>query len=114
LWLFSLEGEMRELRPGAADPAGQFAAAARITAPPGRAPDVARSPALRPDLRDVPRRNRQGGPMGGVALTAQLTTERIMTSVSNRLNAMPAFGTMYSREDLHDLSGYILQELVKN
>jgi quinohemoprotein ethanol dehydrogenase len=115
LWLFSLNGKINELRPGAADPVGQFAATARVIPPPGRKANIARGRQLYAQTcATCHGATGKGGPMGGAPLTAQLTAERVMTTVSNGLNAMPAFGTMYSREDLHDLSGYILEELVKN
>src|SRR5690606_35137027 len=115
LWLFSLEGTMEELPPGSGDPAGQFAQPQRVALQPpaGRAPDLA-------DGRAIYARTciachgetGQGGPMGGAPLTPAMTEAHIMTVMANGQNTMPAFATVYSEDQMHDVAAYILQDLV--
>jgi alcohol dehydrogenase (cytochrome c) len=115
LWLFSLEGTMEQLPPGSANPAGQFAApqTVALAPPPGRTPDL-------PHGREIYAQTciachgetGQGGPMGGAPLTAALSEGAIMTVLANGQNTMPAFASIYSTEELHDVAAYIAQELV--
>jgi alcohol dehydrogenase (cytochrome c) len=114
LWLFSLNGTMISLAPGSADPAGQFAQAAPVTPPPGRTADLAQGREIYTRTCGICHgETGRGGPMGGAPLTAALTIESIMTTATNGRNTMPAFSTMFSREELHDVASYVRQELVE-
>ncbi|MBN1238833.1 MAG: cytochrome c, partial [Gammaproteobacteria bacterium] len=56
----------------------------------------------------------QGGQHGGgLPLTDTLTLETIVDTVANGRNDMPAFGTVYTPEELQDVAAYILDELVE-
>jgi mono/diheme cytochrome c family protein len=112
VWLFSLNGTMDGLPPGSANPAGQFAVAEIVAPPPGRVADVELGGAIYArSCAACHGETGQGGPMGGAPLTAALTIERLMTTAANGQNTMPAFGTILSREELHDVAGYILDVL---
>ncbi len=115
LWLFSLSGEIDSLPRGSADPTGQFAApAAAVAVPEDREADLAHGEAVYRQACFVCHGDDgQGGQHGaGTALTAALTVESIMSTAANGMNDMPAFGSVYETEELHDLAGYILERLV--
>ncbi len=120
LWLFSLEGGMDELPPGAGDPAGQFAAPGaapqqrvELSPPPGRTPDLLHGRAMYvQSCIACHGETGQGGPMGGAALTEALSASDIMTVLANGQNTMPAFAAIYSTAELHDVAAYITEDLV--
>jgi glucose dehydrogenase len=49
----------------------------------------------------------------GAPLTSGLTLDAIMATVADGRNQMPAFGTTYRLEELHDVASYVLEELVQ-
>jgi alcohol dehydrogenase (cytochrome c) len=114
LWLFSLEGTLEPLPPGSGDPIPEVAAApAAVAVPPGRLADTGhgREVYLQACLpcHGV---DGAGGHNGAAPLTAALDVEGILTTVANGRNAMPAFGSVYSVEDIHDVAEYVRGELV--
>jgi quinohemoprotein ethanol dehydrogenase len=117
LWLFSLNGKIESLPRGAADPAGQFRGAPR-GGPPGaaaRAGDPAKGREMYMQIcATCHGETGKGGLHGGAALTPALTRESIITTVSLGRNEMPAFGSMYSAEQLQDLAAFVLELASKN
>ncbi len=119
VWLFSLSGTIESLPPGAADPGapppipGAIVAAAAVSPPADREPDLAHGRELYVTacLPCHGAGGEGGHDGGGAPLTDALTVETILTTTTNGRDAMPAFGPIYSREDLHDVAGYILEEL---
>ena len=115
LWLFSLSGEIESLPRGSADPTGQFAApAAAVAVPEGRTADLTHGEAVYRQACFVCHGDdgRGGQHGGGTPLTASLTVESIMGTAANGLNDMPAFGSVYEIDELHDVAGYIVERLV--
>ncbi len=55
VWLFGLDGEIRSLPRGSADPEGQFAATRRVTIPPGRQAHVANGREIYSSVRKAQR-----------------------------------------------------------
>ena len=114
LWLFALDGQIKSLPRGSADPV----AAPRGAGPPGGA---APQPAARPG--DATRgkdlytgacmvchgANGKGGTHGGAPLTAALTHDAIVSIVMQGRNQMPAFGSALPVQDREDLAAYVLQ-----
>ena len=54
-----------------------------------------------------------GGQGGGKPLTSALTLQDIMNILGAGRNAMPAFSTMLTPEQIHDTGSYILEQLLK-
>jgi alcohol dehydrogenase (cytochrome c) len=113
LWLFSLEGALEPLPPGAGDPLPEIAAApAAVAVPEGRTADLAHGRELYMQAclpcHGV---DGSGGHNGAAPLTAALEMGAILTTATNGRNAMPAFGPVYTVEDLHDVAGFIRGEL---
>jgi mono/diheme cytochrome c family protein len=55
----------------------------------------------------------KGGRGGGVPFSDALSAEDIVQTATAGRNAMPAFETIYSDKELHDVAAYITQKLVK-
>jgi quinohemoprotein ethanol dehydrogenase len=118
LWLFSLDGTVKSLPRGSADPA----AAPR---PAGPVPTAATGPAHAPDLakgKDIYTTTcvvchgptGLGGTHGGARLTRALTADGIATVLTRGRNDMPAFGSALSAEQLQDVTSYVLQVAAQN
>jgi cytochrome c6 len=118
LWLFSLDGTVKSLPRGSADPA----AAPR---PAGPVPTAATGPAHAPDLakgKDIYTTTcvvchgptGLGGTHGGARLTRALTPDGIATVLTKGRNDMPAFGSALSPEQLQDVTSYVLQVAAPN
>lgn len=56
----------------------------------------------------------KGGSHGGAPLTASLTRESIMNTVTRGRNDMPGFGSALSPDQLADLTGYVLALAARN
>lgn len=118
LWLFSLDGTLKSLPRGAADPA----AAPRPAAPPpaaaataGHLPDLAKGQDLYTTTCVVCHGpTGLGGTHGGAKLTRALTHDGIATILTKGRNDMPAFGSALSAEQLQDVTGYVLQVAAQN
>jgi len=118
LWLFSLDGTVKSLPRGSADPA----AAPR---PAGPAATAATGPARVPDLakgKDIYTTTcvvchgptGLGGTHGGARLTRALTPDAITTVLTRGRNDMPAFGSALSADQLQDVTNYVLQVALQN
>jgi quinohemoprotein ethanol dehydrogenase len=118
LWLFSLDGTVKSLPRGSADPA----AAPR---PAGPVPTATTGPAHAPDLakgKDIYTTTcvvchgptGLGGTHGGARLTRALTADGIATVLTRGRNDMPAFGSALSAEQLQDVTSYVLQVAAQN
>ncbi|MBN1238940.1 MAG: cytochrome c, partial [Gammaproteobacteria bacterium] len=123
LWLFSLDGEIDSLPPGSGDPppddeteegesTDPLAFLARLdlerTANLGRGADIYATVCVSCH-----------GPMGegghlGVPFSNELEVTDIIVKARSGVDgtAMPAFGSAYSLEDLHDVASYIESEIL--
>jgi quinohemoprotein ethanol dehydrogenase len=131
VWLFSLDGTIGPLPPGSADPAGQFPGAGG-GGPPG--PPQAGGQARTTPFLDTSTRvadleqgrllyttacvtchgaDGQGGTHGGSALSAEIGIGALTSVIANGRNEMPAFGAVMSPEDMHDLTTWMLEELLR-
>lgn len=116
LWLFSLDGQIKSLPRGSADPVaaargGPGGGAAAVPAPtPNRTANLDKGKEIYTTTCMVCHGERgQGGTHGGAPLTSALTQESITSIVVNGRNQMPAFGAAVPPNDLQDLAAYILQ-----
>jgi len=118
LWLFSLDGTVKSLPRGSADPA----AAPR---PAGPVPTAATGPAHVPDLakgKDIYTTTcivchgptGLGGTHGGAKLTRALTPDGIAAVLTRGRNDMPAFGSALSADQLQDVTSYVMQVAAQN
>jgi quinohemoprotein ethanol dehydrogenase len=116
LWLFSLDGTVKSLPRGSADPAA---------APHPAGPTAATGPAHVPDLakgKDIYTTTcivchgptGLGGTHGGAKLTRALTPDSIATVLTRGRNDMPAFGSALSADQLQDVTSYVLQVAAQN
>ncbi len=119
LWLFSLNGRINSMPRGSADPAAAPRAATPAAGIPPTVPPTAAA-AKAADLahgRDLysgacmvchgP--DGKGGTHGGAPLTAALTRDSIITTVTSGRNQMPAFDSALTTQDREDLATYVLQ-----
>ena len=127
LWLFSLEGTMKSLPRGSADPAGQFPPRTPGGGPPGPAAGAPPAAvATRTGDADKGKviytttcvvchgESGRGGSHGGAPLTTSLTRESIANVVNRGRNDMPAFGSALAPDQLADLTSYVLTVAAKN
>src|SRR5690606_10116184 len=121
VWLFSLNGELGPLPAPESSPAGggllppgTLAPATPLVAPPqDRQPDLAAGSQIYNQVCAACHGPKgEGGHAGGVPLTAELTPTEIMTVASYGRNSMPPFREVYSLEQLHDVSAYILDDML--
>jgi quinohemoprotein ethanol dehydrogenase len=116
LWLFSLDGTVKSLPRGSADPAA---------APRPAGPTAATGPAHVPDLakgKDIYTTTcivchgptGLGGTHGGAKLTRALTPDSIATVLTKGRNDMPAFGSALSADQLQDVTTYVMQVAAQN
>jgi quinohemoprotein ethanol dehydrogenase len=111
LWLFSLDGTLKSLPRGSADPA----AAPTAAAPAAHIPDLARGKDLYTSTCVVCHGpTGLGGTHGGAKLTRALTHDAIAAVLTKGRNDMPAFGSALAPEQLQDLTGYVLQVAAQN
>ncbi len=115
LWLFSLNGEMEPLPPGAADPApapapGMPGLEAAVIEVPDRTPDLDSGEKIFAAVCAICHGpDGQGGHEGGAQLTNMLSVQDVMTVASNGKGDMPALGAAYSTEELHDVAAYVVR-----
>jgi quinohemoprotein ethanol dehydrogenase len=116
LWLFSLDGTVKSLPRGSADPAA---------APRPAGPAAAAGPAHVADLtkgQDIYTTTcivchgptGLGGTHGGARLTRALTPDGIATVLTKGRNDMPAFGSALSADQLQDVTSYVMQVAAQN
>lgn len=115
VWLFSLEGEMEEVEmPEETEASGEEAQP--VTPPEGRTPDLAAGKQIY-DVVCTACHGADGegghGEGGGPAFTAELSMVDILTVTSFGRENMPGFMETFTREQLHDIGAYILEELVE-
>jgi mono/diheme cytochrome c family protein len=115
LWLFSLDGTIKSLPRGSADPAaaprpapgGAGAPAAAAAARPANATHGKELYAGACVVCHGP--TGKGGTHGGAPLTTALTREAIITVVTGGRNQMPPFGSTLTTQDREDIAAYVLQ-----
>jgi quinohemoprotein ethanol dehydrogenase len=120
VWLFSLKGRLESL------PLATQSAATNSILPQGTAATnaIAPDPTYKADLASGKTiystlcvtchgDTGEGGHQGGVPLKGKpLTLEHIMTTASSGRNTMPAFASIYSKEQLQDVGTYIIETLL--
>lgn len=110
VWLFALSGTLKPLPP----PASRLAPAAAAVVPTGRVADrVHGQTVFEQSCQYCHGSTGAGGHGGGKALTSALNLADVMTILGSGRNAMPAFGTALSAEDMHDVASYIIEELIR-
>ncbi|MCC6203177.1 MAG: PQQ-binding-like beta-propeller repeat protein [Gammaproteobacteria bacterium] len=110
VWLFSLRGNLQPVPP----PPSRFTPALTATVPEGRRADLYHGRVLyEQSCQYCHGSTGAGGHGGGKALGAALTTAEIMAILTGGRNAMPAFSTVLTGEDMHDVAGYIVEQLVR-
>ena len=115
VWLFSLDGTLGEMPPPPrAAPTGPVPLPAAPTAPAGRTPDLANGERLYKSVCLYCHGDHgQGGEGGGKAMSRGLGIDGVLAILSTGRDKMPAFGAAMTTEQLHDLAGYVDQELLK-
>jgi quinohemoprotein ethanol dehydrogenase len=123
VWLFSLDGTMKSLPRGSAEPGP------RGGPPGGGAPAPAAAAVKKAESTADPKHgkelygqicvtchgeNGEGGLHGAApALTDDtLTLEAITSTIAYGRNQMPAFGSSFSAQELSDLSAYVLDDII--
>ena len=110
VWLFSLKGNLQPLPP----PPSRFRPATDVHVPEGRVANLDNGKMIyQQSCIYCHGPGGQGGQGGGKPLTRALTLQDIMTILGTGRNAMPAFSTMLTPEQIHDTGSYILEELLK-
>lgn len=110
VWLFSLNGTIEPVDPNAqtaAPPAGT------ASPDPAYAPDLTRGAALYRDAC-LPCHGASGrGGEGGGAPLSGLSVASIMAVTATGRNTMPAFGSVYERDELQDIAAYVAEVLAE-
>jgi quinohemoprotein ethanol dehydrogenase len=120
LWLFSLTGKISSLPPGSANPRGfepprRFGGRGAAPRVASGSPNLANGQVIFTTTCVVCHGvNGQGGSHGGAPLTHVLTRNSIVTILVNGLNAMPAFGSAFTPDQLRDITGYVLRLSAKH
>ena len=118
LWLFSLDGTVKSLPRGSADPAAAprpAGPAGEAAATPTRAADLAKGKDIYTTTCVVCHGpTGLGGTHGGARLTRALTADSISSVLTKGRNDMPAFGSALSAEQLQDVTHYVLQVAAQN
>ena len=110
VWLFSLKGNLKSLPP----PPSRFRPATAIPVPEGRVADLDNGKMIyQQSCIYCHGPGGAGGQGGGKPLTLALTLQDIMNILGTGRNAMPAFSTMLTPEQVHDTASYILELLLK-
>jgi alcohol dehydrogenase (cytochrome c) len=113
VWLFALDGTLQSLPRGSADPAARVTNAAPVAVPADRVADLAHGRTLFAQTCIACHGSDGTGGVHGAPLTATtLSLAELMGTISNGRDSMPAFGRVYTHEDLHDVAAFILEELV--
>jgi quinohemoprotein ethanol dehydrogenase len=119
IWMFSLDGKMESLAPSA--PAGGPGGGP----PPGAAAPAAPPPMSRPvNLSNGEKlykaaclpchgESASGGHGGGPTLIGGMTRETLLSVTATGKNNMPGFAATYSRDQIADIAGYVLEVLAK-
>lgn len=110
VWLFSLKGTLKPLPP----PPSPMNPAAAVEIPKGHVADLAHGKLIYDQSCQYCHgtEGEGGGHVGAARLTNALTIQDIVSILGSGRNAMPAFGTMLTGGDMHDVAAYILQQLV--
>ena len=120
VWLFSLEGKIEQEQEPVSTTGGIGAAATPmdlelISPPQDRAPDLASGRSIFNSLCSACHGpNGEGGEAGVELIGKTYTPTDIMTIANYGRNTMPAFGFAYTTEQLHDVAGYIIEEVLKD
>ena len=112
VWLFSLQGTLNQMPP----PPSPFNPAQAAEVPADRVADLENGRTIyMQSCQTCHGANGQGsGHDGGAAaLTPALSVQDIMAILGAGRNAMPAFSTMLSPEQMHDTGSFIVEDLVR-
>jgi len=110
VWLFSLKGTLKPLPP----PPSRFNPARAATVPAGRVANLDNGRMIyQQSCIYCHGSEGEGGQGGGLPLTDALSVQDVMNILGTGRNAMPAFSTMMSVEQMHDAASYIVEQLVK-
>jgi alcohol dehydrogenase (cytochrome c) len=113
IWMFSLDGTIESIKP---QPVGQNAIAA------ARAEASAVAPAPAANLENGAQLYREtclpchgpdggGGEGGGAPLTSALTREVVLATMTEGRNTMPAFGELYTIQQMRDIAAFVVDRL---
>lgn len=110
VWLFSLKGSLKPLPP----PPSRFNPARAVTIPEGRSADIENGRQIfMQSCQYCHGADGEGGQGGGAQLTTTtLGLQEIMNVLGTGRNAMPAFSTVLSAEEIHDTGSFIIEQLV--
>jgi alcohol dehydrogenase (cytochrome c) len=109
VWLFSLNGTLNPLPPA---PSNRNPAR-KVAIPQGHAADLEQGRTLfMQSCQYCHGADGEGTEMGGAKFTPALTVEYIMDILGTGKNGMPAFITVLSPEQMHDIGSFIVEELV--
>jgi quinohemoprotein ethanol dehydrogenase len=118
VWLFSLKGELEqeeaESSIGASlRPQAQTVDVVLVEPEEGRQPDLASGQTIFRQLcSSCHGPNGEGGEQGMDLIGKTYTPTEIMTLASYGRNTMPAFSYAYTRDQLHDVASYIIDDLL--
>jgi alcohol dehydrogenase (cytochrome c) len=115
LWLFSLNGSMESLPPGSGDSEDEEATALEGFDP-DRAPDLARGAAIYRTVCQICHGAAgEGGQEAGAPLPRDLAVEDIVATARTGVagTAMASFRSAYSIEELQDVAGHIVNEVLR-
>ncbi len=118
VWLFSLNGDIEQEKAPAQAGGGIAAAAAPadidpINPPEGHVADIAAGRGIFQGLCAACHGpNGEGGEAGVELQGKTLTATDIMTIANYGRNTMPAFGFAYTPEQLHDVAGYVIENIL--
>jgi alcohol dehydrogenase (cytochrome c) len=112
VWLFSLRGTLNPLPPLPS----RFNPARAIPVPEGRAANLENGRTIfMQSCQYCHGAAGEGGQGGGMQLTTtKLSLQELMNVLGAGRNAMPAFSTMLSADDIHDAASYILEQLLND
>lgn len=112
VWLFSLRGTLNPLPPLPS----RFNPARAIPVPEGRTANLENGRTIfMQSCQYCHGAAGEGGQGGGMQLTTtKLSLQELMNVLSAGRNAMPAFSTMLSTDDIHDAASYILEQLLND
>lgn len=115
LWLFSLDGTLKSLPRGSADPTSAPRPAGATAAAPARPADLAQGKDIYTTTCIVCHGpTGLGGSHGGARLTRALTPDTISNVLIRGRNDMPAFGSALSPQQLQDVTAYVMQVAAQN
>jgi mono/diheme cytochrome c family protein len=130
IWMFSLDGKMEPVKTAAPAGGGRGGPGGGAGGPPGGGgAGVARAPAGPTPGRAVNVANGEslykqgciachgedggGGHGGGPSLLKGQTADAMQAVITTGRNGMPAYGQVYSQDQIADIAGYIVQTLQK-